>query len=535
MAEFNLVQEPWIPCIKPDGTIEDQGLLPALTRAHEFVGIEHHSPLVTAALHRLLLAILHRVFGPRTLDDWKDLWERGRFPEEPLIHYFDQWRDRFDLFDTQRPFYQCPGLDPKRYAVTAAKLTPERASGNEATLFDHTHDADPPSFSPPEAACLLVAHLAFAPGGLVTYEKKEDKSATMAPLAKGAVAILQGNNLFQTLMFNLQRYAPHAEQPFPAQDDAPAWEQNEPANLQVRRPKGLLDYLTWQSRRVLLVPEDSNGSVVVRKVIIMKGRQFPEGTTLKDYEPMIAFRKNPNPSKSRPEPWLPIAFTENRALWRDSLALFAATSQTTSRPRNLDWASSLAAQGLLDRALIFPLDLFGLALDRAKVHLWRRETLPLPLAYLDDGALIAALSHALDLAEKVESGVLAPATWRLAHLLLAPEAKTLNRQQKSDVSNLCNSLAPQGPYWAALETPFKNLLVELPSDKTTVDGVLTYGTTALDNWKDNIRNAARKAFRSATSSLDLSPRSLRALAEAENLFNHNLWSILSPLQKGEAQ
>ena len=61
---FNLIDQPWIPCVLPHGRMEDLSLRDTLLNAHKITAIFDQSPLVTAALHRLLLAILHRNFGP---------------------------------------------------------------------------------------------------------------------------------------------------------------------------------------------------------------------------------------------------------------------------------------------------------------------------------------------------------------------------------------------------------------------------------------------------------------------------------------
>jgi CRISPR system Cascade subunit CasA len=74
---FNLIDEPWIPCIplQGDGTPQLFSLRETLTRAHELCEIYSDSPLTIAALHRLLLAILHDVFGPKDTEAWKELWQ----------------------------------------------------------------------------------------------------------------------------------------------------------------------------------------------------------------------------------------------------------------------------------------------------------------------------------------------------------------------------------------------------------------------------------------------------------------------------
>lgn len=61
---FNLIDEPWIPCIRLDGKPDELSLRAVFAQAHQLREIRGDSPLETASLHRLLLAVLHRVFGP---------------------------------------------------------------------------------------------------------------------------------------------------------------------------------------------------------------------------------------------------------------------------------------------------------------------------------------------------------------------------------------------------------------------------------------------------------------------------------------
>ena len=108
MPSFNLIDEPWIPCAPPGG--EEPRLLSlraALTNAHEWREIMDDSPLVVVALHRLLIAILHRVYrGPRNVEAWRAIQAHGRFDAASIGQYLDEWRPRFDLFDVEHPFYQ---------------------------------------------------------------------------------------------------------------------------------------------------------------------------------------------------------------------------------------------------------------------------------------------------------------------------------------------------------------------------------------------------------------------------------------------
>jgi CRISPR system Cascade subunit CasA len=95
MAGFNLVSEPFIPCLMPDGSERPFDVRDALVRAHEISQLRDSSPLVTAALHRLLLAVLHRVFGPASLAEWRNLWAdgKGRFDPFRLDAYLTRWKE----------------------------------------------------------------------------------------------------------------------------------------------------------------------------------------------------------------------------------------------------------------------------------------------------------------------------------------------------------------------------------------------------------------------------------------------------------
>ena len=87
MKGFDLISSKWIPVIPVSGMPLHVGLAEAIVGAHQFAELRDPSPLVTAALHRLLLAILHRAFdGPRDLSAWAVLWEAGASTPPALTH-----------------------------------------------------------------------------------------------------------------------------------------------------------------------------------------------------------------------------------------------------------------------------------------------------------------------------------------------------------------------------------------------------------------------------------------------------------------
>jgi CRISPR system Cascade subunit CasA len=533
MSSFDLVAQPWIPCVTLEGHHLQVGLGDAVRRAHELREVSDPSPLVTVALHRLLLAILHRVFGPATIDEWSALWRAGRLPEEPTRRYLDEWRGRFDLFHHERPFYQTPGLE-EDYAVPASKLLHELASGHNDTLFDHTHEMSATCLTAAHAARGLVAHQAYSVGGTITFRARHGESADPfkfarhGPLLKGAATLLRGPTLCQTLLLNLHRYSVSDEVPFHAtMNDLPAWERDGPIHVGDRAPEGYLDLLTWQSRRILLYPSDGDRAPVVCRVAIMKGSQFPDGFTLQGREMMLSFAPRLRPADAA-EPWQPLSFSEDRAIWRDSLALLQS-AEASSQPKVLSWARELLGVGALDRGRPLLIDLFGISVDPkrvASVLLWRHERLSLPAAYLEDALLRTKLNEALRLSEDVAE-LLSRAAERIARFVLAPGSgrPDSRKLQAEDVNRLRDHLALQRSYWSRLDRPFRRLLFELESDRMEDADGLKYGLRALPWWAAQVRAVARESFLGGTVGLENSRSGMKAMALAETLFCRQLRGV----------
>ena len=531
---FNLLEEDWIHCRMNDGERREMNLVDALCESHKVCEIQHYSPLVTVALHRLLLAVLHRVFGPSDWRAWRDIREGSCFDEIKLQNYLEHWKERFDLFHKKYPFYQTSSLSLE-YATSAAKLFHELASGNNKTLFDHTLMVMPPILTPAEAARLTVTLQAYALGGLVSSEKgrkKNDGSADSAFIVKGASFLATGRNLFETLMLNLVQYNAQDEEPFPfnADKDKPAWECDYVVKPIDRLPYGYLDWLTWQSRRIRLKPEtDDSGKFIIREVVIMKGFQLPDNQWRHARETMIAFIKNEKPTKQNPEPWNAISFTEEKALWRNILAFLQSLSNKRSQPKVMEWLADLKANGALLENQRLPISTYGMCSNRANVSFWRHERLPLSGTYLNNIEIINALKNVLELSE--EAGiVLRDANWILARLALFPdEGKDLGKEAKKDINHMCEELSPGRMYWPRLETPFKQLLEDLPEDKSTDQyGSTVYGEKVIPKWAETIRHTAQEAFDIACSAVGESARAFKARAKAESVFRKRLNSLLKP-------
>ncbi|QEW05304.1 type I-E CRISPR-associated protein Cse1/CasA [Nitrincola iocasae] len=163
MSRFNLIDEKWIPVKFPDGTRDELGIRDTLLRAGEIQSIEDASPLVVAALHRFLLAVLYRALGgPTDIEQAKELFRNG-FPANKITSYLDKWRDRFWLFDEKYPFGQNPNV-PKKAIEPWTKLTAEYNATSNKVLFDHVDTGNPGTRTPSECSrwlCSGIVNLAI--------------------------------------------------------------------------------------------------------------------------------------------------------------------------------------------------------------------------------------------------------------------------------------------------------------------------------------------------------------------------------------
>jgi len=540
MSSFNLVDEPWIPCLYPDGATDELALFNVLAKAPDIKEIFDPSPLVVAALHRLLLAILHRNFGPESLDDWKILWQRGRWDETTLRVYFDQWRHRFDLFHPERPFYQVPKMeDANEHPVHLLSL--EASAGNNPTLFDHSFSIAPTNFTPALAARYLLARQAYSIG----FGKSKPFYFKDSPMIRGYSILTLGNNLWETLALNLVAY--NKERPIPySGEDLPVWEKeslpkpDEKGNL----IQGYVDYLTWQSRRIHLLPEGD--PPIVRRCQIQQNLMLPKPLPLDPFKSYIPDRE---------EGWRPRGMVPDRVVWRDSYSLFQVADQSQRRPGAFDWAGriwNLRESGEITAQETYGFLTVGLATDigkAANILLWRQERLPLPLAYLEGKRLLSKLKEALDLAEEVNRTlelhlrvvaltILDPETDAERHLrdiaisIIKPEiGKRLSGALFStEVKTAIKSWAPDRFYFSQLEGPFRKLLVELPEDRQEdEDGDFEYGVEQLPRWGRVLRQAALEVFGAIAAGLGGSPRALKAVAQVEGRFR---WALKQKISEG---
>lgn len=496
--DYFLTDEPWIPCEGLDGKVVELGLTDLFSQAHELKALTDPSPPVTIALHRLLIAIIHRCFGPASLGEWGDLYRTGRFDAGRTTEYLHRWRHRFNLLDPKRPFYQVPGMpyEPK----PACELLLERSRHGSEMLFEHRPSRDHDRIPIGVAARSLVAAQAYRVGGLVARSAGEPPSSAAAPLVAGAVTLLRGENLWETLTLNTLVYAPGGSAPIPSLErDAPAWESDLEARPGKRTPNGWLDLLTWQSRRIALIPV-GNERQVIERVIIAGGCDLLSQIL----DPMMAYRADPKRGM------VAIRIEAERAVWRDSHVLLQAANaeHAARRARTLDQLVRDELVDLVPTARRFHLDIGGIRTDQAKILLARLECLPVSAQVLADPESGSAIEEALQHSEMVASA-LRKAVWVLARYAISSGDR---EPAADDVRALVDSLGVAPKYWGALGPSFNEFMA----------GLVSGDDQSLDRFLSEVRRTAHGVFADARRSLGAIARVLKGGSQGEALLLREL-------------
>ena len=472
---FNLIEQPWIPCIRSDGSTTELSLFDTLACAHELYGLEAGTPQETASLLRLLLAVLHRVYDTRDEEAWGEIWFVGQFDAQKIQGYLSRWEDRFDLFHPSRPFYQSTNdpVDPK-------PLLTLRPGMRSAGLYFHDAEEGKLLYSPAQAARMLVNAHTFGTPGIVHPQK--GLYLSNAPWLAGLLFFLEGENLFQTLALNLLQYAPNHPHPnlCKTPEDAPAWEMESPYTPERTFPIGYLDYLTWHNRRIHLLPHIENGQLWVKEVIEAPGLKLVGEIP----DPMKHYVLDK--SKGRKLLW----FNPAKALWRHSSTFLSLRSKDQSPPACLNWIAQVIDWLDLPISTRMRLATVGVKVEnQSKIVMHRLERFPLPVAYLEREDLVSSLAVALDQSEAVRNK-LYNAVFTLAKTLEAINQDLPDGRDplKADVNALMSHWAWETTYWPALELPFLTLVEELPNDEPEA---------ALADWRKTLVQTAWQTLEAA--------------------------------------
>jgi CRISPR type I-E-associated protein CasA/Cse1 len=274
-------------------------------------------------------------------------------------------------------------------------------------------------------------------------------------------------------------------------------------------PLGYLDYLTWHTLRVVLLPEPSSDGILVRQVTIGPGMQLDADL----HDPMKLYQVD-----KKGQGFKVVRLSEDRALWRNAHTLLALHSDLSSPPASVNWLSELVDEGYLSLETRMRYMALGMNSYQAKVFFYRQEHMPIRLAYLQRQELVGHLARAISLSEDAARSL----NWALktlARLLIAPASDQSGSRQpddKRDVQPLVKQWGVTRHYWGDVEPLFWRLVESLPDDPEQ----------ALALWKDQLWDAAHRAFAHAEELAGPAPAALKAAVEARRRLYNGLRKAL---------
>jgi len=329
---FNLLDEPWIRVTRLDGAPDEVSLLALFREATDIAGIHGEIASQDVAILRLLLAISHRTMdGPEDLDTWREYWQDPERLGRDAAAYLERYRERFDLRDPDRPFFQVAGIHAASGKTSELEsLIVDVPNGNP--FFTTRIAQGLESISWAEAARWLVHVHAFDPSGIRTGavgdpRVKGGKGYPIGPGWTGQIGTVTvtGESLERTLLLNtvVCESLPDLADVDPEQDLAP-WERESdgPAGSHDLVPAGPVSCYTWQTRRALLHGDDAG----VTGLFLGNGdKATPQNRYL--VEPMTAWRySEPQARKFKAPVYMPRKLPTDRAFWRGLSTLVAQLS-----------------------------------------------------------------------------------------------------------------------------------------------------------------------------------------------------------------
>ena len=331
-ASFNLLDEPWIRVTRLDGAPDEVSLLSLFREATDIAGIHGEIASQDTAVLRLLLAICHRAMdGPEDLDVWEEYWRDPGSLGRDAVDHLERHRERFDLRDPDRPFFQVAGIRAASGKLWGLKSLIADVPNNNP-LFTTRIAEGLESIGWAEAARWLVHVHAFDPAGIRSGAVGDPlaKKGRSFPIGTGwagqiGTVTVMGENLERTLLLNtvVCGELDGLNGVDPASDLAP-WEREPdgPARTPAREPLGPVDCYTWQTRRVLLHGDDDG----VTGLFLGNGdRATPQNRFL--VEPMTAWRySEPQSRKLKAPVYMPCKLSKDRAFWRGLSTLVAQLS-----------------------------------------------------------------------------------------------------------------------------------------------------------------------------------------------------------------
>jgi CRISPR system Cascade subunit CasA len=524
MKSFDLLDQPFLPVIR-NNEYAEISLYDMLHEAHTIERIDGGNPVVTASLYRLCLALsmsVHRkLWAGKTkqncIKEILKLRQARKFEDELIVSYLTIWQDRFNISDAKYPFFQVPMKDMKRFdkniswedSKPISKL--RYVDDNCPTLFDHSMDSHEESMTAIEVAKWLITYQTFVPtcGKLPVLHSK---SSPIVKKGGGLIYLVMGDNLFDTLCLNMSLFGERPEED--ELEDKPVWEKPQffIPKKEGTVPLGPLDILTWQSRWILLKPEEDFS---FKQCLIRQGYIFHDSSL----EPMSMYDVD-DKGEQRPRK---LDLLKNN--WKDYQAI---VSNIEVKNKQLKIRKPLAISSLNHVRIkddeIFTIDVFGMATDKSEVKGWRQQSWPLRPNFLEDEHVYECVCYITTTTNEIWSG-LRCAVGQIASVLAGS-------QNKDKIAKTANYFREKISvfYWPVMSKEFQDLTYAMVNSVSYNGSEINGGHDEIlanyqTSWKKMCVNVARKVLEDISKEMAPSPKKIIAFYGDNNKI-YGAWSKL---------
>ncbi|MFF7994818.1 type I-E CRISPR-associated protein Cse1/CasA [Kitasatospora xanthocidica] len=489
------------------------GLVELLRGAEGFAALVGSTPGEEIAVLEYLLAILYAAgHAPVDADEWQH-WVEERHPLAPAADWLaGQPDDHWDLFHPERPLGQNALLAPfmAEHGVGTAQLVIERA-GDYNQFFDKVHLHDPEPMRPDAAFRAMLAQHAYGLGGRA-MAKADWLGPQLTYQAVGRLGtrvrvVATGPTLGDTLRLNL---APCERKPTGeartgtfnhSWTDGRAGRRTFRARKVSRQPDGPADLHSFLGRSILLRPVLVDGEVMVDRVLQAAGELLDP--LLPMYLQDAVLEKTRTDGKV-----LPLRPSEDRALWREAHAVYAATATASQDlTKGADLYDRLAR--LLDRRV--DLVAVGLISRQATATAWVSGTFPYVPG--EEDRLKEAADEGLAICEYAAKALYTAAA--------AARDAAYPNPKPADKTRLLKRFHAEPELWAGAADHFFALMSEVSRGTRPGDGPLA-------NFGTEIRLLTKSVLKDRLSSLTPNGRGMNARAQAEQRLRKRLTGPTCP-------
>jgi CRISPR system Cascade subunit CasA len=494
---FNLITEPFIPVSNEKNEIEYHSLQSIFENSGRLKRICHTDPMVSLALYRLLIVILVRS-GAVTEDNWQDAFEG-----EPLIEdinkYLSLYKERFDLFDTEKPFMQVPQKVSEEWDAVFAAAKPAKpektnplkpihvlsyVQSTSSCFFTRANNILPESINFQEAACQLIKYQLTS---VYTGGQEAGGGHSQFNETGRSAWFINGNNLWESLLLNICGFIKKITNEKTV--DCASWEIDLPdINEIVGHTAGICHCFSWISKWMRLVP-DSKG---VSWVYVKGGSKCTWNYEIPDDNPMTAYTEGAKKDEVTGEkrPVSDFVRTSDRKMWKNYYTFY-------SRGKHCRCENIILATDAIDAIKsiskkVYLLDISVYILEKgpikSKIDQIREEHFPLYLSLFKDDSICEFLEECILNADEV------------GKILLRVINTVFNKKKESRLQLYTDQ------YWSLSEDYFWEMLDELSRD-IEEDNILE----VKDRWCNYLVKSARIAFNEFIDHLPINIMTMNSL------------------------